>query len=188
MAGMPLEVPIEDAVRRAQAGDREAFREIVRALEGELRLFVCGFQVSDGLADEIIQATFVAAFRKLALFRHEGTFLSWLRSIARNRLVEELRAQQRFARDANDRVQGLVVDSAIDDLERIEEVDARMRRLRACLDKLAPEARRLVEARYVGQAPFAELAAELRRTEVWVRVNLCRIRKALRQCIEGAAA
>jgi len=177
-------------VALAQGGDRAAFREVVVALEEDLRIFLYAFQVSEGLAEEVLQATVVTAFRKLHLYRPARAFRAWVKAIARNRLVDELREQRRFAASDEQVLEELLVETALADLDdsaRASEVEAEVRRLRDCLGRLLPEARRLVEARYLGGEPLGHLARKFKRTEVWVRVNLFRVRKTLRTCMQAPA-
>lgn len=175
---------LDAIVRRAQDGDRDAFRDLVLALQRDLRIYLSAFGAGISLVEEVVQASFVTAYQKLHQYQPRGAFRAWLKTIARNLLLKELRSQLRAAADGGDALSALVVESGLGDLERIDEIDARSRRLHECLDRLAPQARALVEARYLHQQPLAEIAERHARTELWVRVTLCRIRKVLRTCLE----
>lgn len=179
---------IDRVVARAQGGDREAFRRLVIALEADLRLFLCAFEVTEGLAEEVLQQTFVTAYHKLALYKPQAAFRAWLKAIARNHLLKELREQRRFAGSSGDVLGEIVAESALEDFERVDELEFHTRKLRACLERLPATSRELVEGRYMQQQPIPSLAGRFKRTEVWVRVTLCRIRKSLRQCMEGSEA
>lgn len=182
---------VDALVAQARRGDRAAFRRIVIEVENDLRFFLGAFEASEGLTDEIVQSTLVTAYQKLDSYRGEGTFRAWLKAIARNQLMRTLREQKRYAELTGDRLDGLLAESRLDEIERIEELEGRTRRLRACLEKLPAALRALVEARYTQGLPTARLAEEFRRTQIWVRVSLCRVRQSLRRCIEqpgGTAA
>src|SRR3954471_20400723 len=171
---------IDELVKLAQTGDRAAFREIVLALENDLRFFVGAFEISDGLAEEVVQATFVTAFQKLALYRGEGAFSTWLRSIARNHLLKTLQEQKRFTELTGDTLEGLLVHSGLEDIDRMEELETQTRKLRSCMERLPGSLHALVQGRYMQGLSTVRLAEQFQRTEIWVRVTLCRIRKALR--------
>jgi RNA polymerase sigma-70 factor (ECF subfamily) len=177
---------LDQLVAVARQGDRAAFRRIVLEVEHDLRFFLAAFEASQGLCDEILQATLVAAYGKLHQYTGRGVFRAWLKAIARNNLMRALREQRRFAEINDDRLSALVAESHLDDLERMEDLEGQTRRLRACMAKLPPPMRGLVEARYERGLSSARLAEELSRTEIWVRVTLCRIRAALRRCMEMA--
>lgn len=190
MAGPSTLSPDEiDALAlRAQRGDRQAFRALVLELQGDLRVYLSAFDVAAGLAEEVLQATFVTAYHKIHLYTPQGAFRAWLKTIARNHLLKELREQRRHALVRGDDVLGALATSALEDLEREGEIEAHTHRLRQCIERLPRPSRELVEGRYLQQLSTAVLASQCRRTEVWVRVTLCRIRKSLRQCMEAGAA
>jgi RNA polymerase sigma-70 factor (ECF subfamily) len=178
---------IDALVTRAVQGDRAAFRELVLALEGDLRFHLAALEVSPGLADEVLQATFVSAYEKLAQYRGAGAFRAWCKTIARNHLLRTLRDQQRFAAVSGDTLEGALVAQGLEDLERMDELEHQSRRLRGCLERLPQALRALIEGRYVEGLSARRLAERFARTEIWVRVTLCRTRSALRRCIEREA-
>lgn len=170
---------------RAQRGDAAAFDQIVLSLHADVFRALVGFQVSDGLAEEILQATFVTAYQKLSTYEvGRLTLRSWLKAIARNHLLKELREQRRFAKQGGANLKVAVIDTALEDAARFEAVETAHARLRDCLDKLDEPSRRLIEDRYLRRTSVPELAQRERRPEGWVSVKLFRIRQALRRCME----
>jgi DNA-directed RNA polymerase specialized sigma24 family protein len=67
----------------------------------------------------VLQATFVSAYQKLAQYRGSGAFRAWLKAIARNHVLRALRDQQRFAASNGDVLEGALVTSGLDDVERL---------------------------------------------------------------------
>lgn len=178
---------IDELVRRAQAGDRAAFRQLVLATERDVRFYVGAFEASAGMVEEVVQATFVAAYQNLARYRGEGAFAGWLKAIARNHLLRLLRDQKRFAEATDDVLEAALATAATVEVEAeaAERVEARTRTLRRCLERLPDKLRALIDARYTRGVSTVALARDLERTEVWVRVSLCRARQALRRCMEA---
>jgi RNA polymerase sigma-70 factor (ECF subfamily) len=82
-------------VRRAQGGDVAAFEQLYR--ENERRVFALCLRMSSdpSLAEELTQDVFVRAWRKLASFRGESAFSSWLYPIAVNTALSERRSRRR---------------------------------------------------------------------------------------------
>lgn len=177
--------PTDELVGRARAGDRAAFRELVITLETDIRFYVGAFEVGGGTVEEVVQATFVAAYQNLAQYRGEGAFRGWLKAIARNHLLRLLRDQKRFAAVSGDTLEEALTTSALDDVAEMDELEHRTRRLRGCLEALPARMRALIDARYTKEEATAEIARRLERSEVWVRVTLCRVRQALRRCLEA---
>ncbi len=56
--------------------------------------------------------------------------------------------------------------------------------LEECLSKLPEQQRRLLERKYSLAESSREIAGAFGQSEAWVRTTLCRVRTALRQCIE----
>jgi RNA polymerase sigma-70 factor (ECF subfamily) len=85
-------------VRQAQAGDLVAFERLYR--ENERKVFGLCFRLSSdpALAEELTQEVFVRAWRKLASFRGESAFSSWLYPLTVNVALSERRSRRR--RDA----------------------------------------------------------------------------------------
>jgi RNA polymerase sigma-70 factor, ECF subfamily len=178
---------IDALVARAAGGDRASFRALVLELETDLRFHLAALEVNEGLADEVLQATFVSAYQNLGQYRGAGAFRGWLKTIARNHMLRALRDQQRFCAANADVLEGALVGKGLEDLERMEELEQQSRRLRACIERLPEALRTLVEGRYVEGLSSRLLAERCSRTEIWVRVTLCRVRQSLRRCIEGPA-
>jgi RNA polymerase sigma-70 factor (ECF subfamily) len=81
--------------RVLQAGDPNAFGELVRRYQSPVRSFLRKLTRGDAaLADDLAQETFLRAWRKLETFRGEARFSSWLFGIA----VNEFRGRLRRAR------------------------------------------------------------------------------------------
>src|SRR5262249_32115010 len=83
------------AVARARAGDQEAFRLLV---EGHSRaVFRLAFRMTGNEhdAEDVVQETFLKAYRKLGAFEERAQFGSWLHRIAANCAYDLLRARAR---------------------------------------------------------------------------------------------
>ncbi len=78
-------------VRKAQAGDVSSFEYLYRKYSR--RIFaICKRMVNDeSIADDLVQETFLCAFRRLDTFRGESLFSTWLHRIAVNASLMYLR-------------------------------------------------------------------------------------------------
>ena len=180
---------IDALVARAAAGDRAAFRTLVLELEMDLRFHLAALEVSEGLADEVLQATFVSAYQNLGQYRGAGAFRGWLKAIARNHMLRALRDQQRFCAANADTLEGALVGKGLEDLERMEELEHQSRRLRtvhraAARGAAQPGGR---AATWRGCRPGAwPSASRARRSGCGSPCAGCG--DSLRRCIEGPAA
>ena len=169
----------------AAAGDREAFRRIVLALQTDVRVFIAWRLGSREDVEDVLQDTFLTAYRRLPTYRGGGVLRAWLRAIARNHVYEALRERRRLQRHRRDALDALVdeaAEAANDACDREDELV----RLRGCMDALSARARRLVELRYLRQMPLAEVAQHARQPKARLSVQLHRIRQALLECLRGA--
>ena len=84
-----------DIVNRAQEGDHEAFE--VLYCEHVDRVYVLCLRLSGSAdrADELTQETFVRAWQVLGTFRGESQFSSWLRRLAVNVVLADMRTERR---------------------------------------------------------------------------------------------
>jgi RNA polymerase sigma-70 factor (ECF subfamily) len=82
-------------IARAAAGDSAAFALLVRRYQSALRSFLRRLTRNDpSLADDIAQEAFLEAWRKLSLYRGEGSFAGWLNRIAWSRFLMEARKRK----------------------------------------------------------------------------------------------
>ena len=78
----------------AQRGDRNAYSRLVAAAQ-RMVTSVALAQVRDlQLSEDIAQETFLQAWQRIAQMRSAGSFLPWLREVARNRAIDYLRTMR----------------------------------------------------------------------------------------------
>jgi RNA polymerase sigma-70 factor (ECF subfamily) len=85
-----------DSVRRAQAGDVDAFQLVYNEHAGRtyaLCLRLVGGDTNE--ATQLLQDVFIRAWRKLDTFRGDSAFSSWLHRLAVNTLLENARTEKR---------------------------------------------------------------------------------------------
>jgi RNA polymerase sigma-70 factor (ECF subfamily) len=88
--------PEPDVVRRAQAGDLDAFEELVRRCQPDAWRFAYHLTRDRTMADDVTQESFVRAFRSIRTFSGQSKFTSWLLRIVHNCAAD---ARRRAGRD-----------------------------------------------------------------------------------------
>ena len=171
-----------DLVRTAQAGDHAAFTALLDAHLPHVRTFVALKAPVPQLVDEIAHDAFVFAYRHLDEFTPGTSFRAWVRAIAWNLLRAEV---QRFAREQRnlDRLAAWHVDASLNEVSTEPSTEAE--HLQLCLEQLPEPLRELIVLKYREESSTDEIAARLKRSLVWVRVSLFRVRAQLRECIEA---
>ena len=87
------DVQTPELVLRAQAGDVDAFTDIVTRYHRRIVGYIVGLVVDRHMADEIAQEVFLTAHQSLETFDHRSSFVTWLIGIARNKSISALRRQ-----------------------------------------------------------------------------------------------
>lgn len=83
-----------ELVEDIKSGDQRAFAELVKRHQTAL-LRVCVRMLKDKeLAEDVVQESFVKAYRKIALFEGRSSFKSWIYQIAINTARNKLRANR----------------------------------------------------------------------------------------------
>jgi RNA polymerase sigma-70 factor (ECF subfamily) len=86
---------VRKLVDRARAGDQDAFGELVRHFERPVHAVVVSCLGDDPDMQDIVQETFLAAYRALGRLRDPDKFGSWLYAIASRMSKNLLRSRRR---------------------------------------------------------------------------------------------
>jgi RNA polymerase sigma-70 factor (ECF subfamily) len=115
----------------------------------------------------------------------EGHFLGWVRKASRFKALKARRQRRSQPLGLDDEV----LDLLEGDWQRLDDAPARemAEALRRCLDRLTPNARRLVELKYVDGLEGARIAEQLGRQLRSVYTALSRIHRALSDCLDAGA-
>ena|SRR5438105_10400192 len=92
---MPLAQPDPRVLRAASCGDRKAFQELVEAYRGPVLGYVGRLVRDPCLAEDLTQEVFLRVYQRLPSFSDRSLFTTWLFQVAKNRVIDELRAQHR---------------------------------------------------------------------------------------------
>ncbi|MCA9750947.1 MAG: sigma-70 family RNA polymerase sigma factor [Gemmatimonadetes bacterium] len=86
-----------DLVRRARDGDEAAFSDLVERHQGRVYNHALRMMGNVQDAEEVLQDTFVQAYRNLAKFEERSRFSTWIYRIATNEALMRLRKASRKA-------------------------------------------------------------------------------------------
>ena len=92
---MPPPVIDEAIVRRAQRGDEAAFALIVGTYQTPIFNYVLRTVCDRGLAEDLTQEVFIRVHQNLPRFSFRSKFSTWLFQVAKNRMLDDLRARER---------------------------------------------------------------------------------------------
>ena len=173
---------------RAQAGDEGAFVDLIRAYHAYIYAIVIEMVNNPQDAEEIVQDTFVNAYRGLAEYEERSKFKTWLAEIARNRARSWLRKQR--------------VDTVpIDELSLFDEVgnstvkmqdlpdeqlilSEQRELIRRALGTLSPKEREIAHSYYLDGADYHELMSTHGLSYKAISVRLSRAKQKLAKRLE----
>jgi RNA polymerase sigma-70 factor (ECF subfamily) len=170
----------EMLVRAALAGDGEAFARLVRRYQDYAYGTAIGLLSDFELARDVVQESFLAAFRDLRKCRHPERFGAWLAGIVRNtarRAIREL-ARVRAIAETIGRAAPPEPAPSPDEAALGEE---RRQIVRHALQRLTDNCREAVSLHYVDGLSYADIADYLDITEGAVLGRLQRGRAALKK-------
>jgi RNA polymerase sigma-70 factor (ECF subfamily) len=84
------------ALERARAGDEDSFRMLVE--QHSHKMFRLAYRMTGNEADaeDVVQETFLRAYRKIGSYDSRAKFSSWLHTIASNYAIDILRRRKRW--------------------------------------------------------------------------------------------
>ena len=142
-------------ISRAQAGDERAFTDLVKDYHAFVHAIVGGVLDNLGDVEEVVQDTFVNAYRGLPQLKDTATFKGWLTEIARNCARDRLRKR---------RLETVPIDEVRPHtLETSDAADAHLIRdeqrelIRRAMKTLSQRDREIARAYYLDGASYDEL-------------------------------
>jgi RNA polymerase sigma-70 factor (ECF subfamily) len=169
-------------VERAKTGDRTAFGQIVLEYQARLRAMACRYHLENDDIHDIVQDSFLDAFRHLDRFDETRPLGPWLRAICRNRIRNFFR-DRKVHREVPLMLVDRAIEGALDGLSELESAE-RVTVLRDCIAKLPAEKRALIHERYFNNLPVKEISRTAEKTPNHVSMILTRVRETLMHCVE----
>ena len=185
--GLPQEVSVKasqqfedlELARRSQAGDTEAFGELVTKYRTKIFTMVCCIVGNENDAWDIAQEGFLKAWRSIHRFEGRSSFYTWLYSITVNLTLDSLRRKGRREEvELSDTIPSFLPGPGVDYecTEIREQVDA-------ALARLSPEHRAVVLLKELEDLQYDEIAEVLNLSIGTVMSRLFYARKKLQSML-----
>ena len=170
------------------AGDSNAAQQRFLSLflrsEREIFRYVAALVPNVTDAEDIVQQTAMALWEKFDAYDPSQPFTPWACRFALNKARQWIERRQRWQALLE---HGLAEELAQRRQELQPEFERRLKHLEACLDKLPPRQRSLVEAYYYERIDVESLAERSGKTAAATYKSLQRIRQTLQLCVESQA-
>jgi RNA polymerase sigma-70 factor (ECF subfamily) len=176
---VPLPQPDLSVLRKAQRGDERAFSLILRAYELPVYNYVLRMVNDRALAEDLTQEIFLRVYQSLGGFSLRCRFTTWLFQVAKNRVLDELRARERKPH--------AVVN--LDDMPQLEALDAPHERLEAidavwrAIALLNPDLKMALLLRDVVGLSYTEIADSLEITLATVKWRIYKAREEVQAAL-----
>ncbi|MBI3783748.1 MAG: RNA polymerase sigma factor [Deltaproteobacteria bacterium] len=169
-------------IRHTLAGRREDFDILVERHQRALYAFVFRLVRDQHLTADIVQATFVRAYTRLAQFQERSSFSTWLHQIALN----EYRARRRASRQQHEVT---LEEGTVDSIAAPENQAAGWKhKLGDLIARLPLRQRTVLTMRVFGDMPFKRIAEAEGISENSAKVNYHHAVLRLRQWMKESEA
>jgi RNA polymerase sigma-70 factor, ECF subfamily len=166
----------------ARAGDGAAFEVLIKRHGPALYRYARRMTRDADAVNDIVQETFVAAWRQIANFRAESSIRTWLFSICARKVVDSHRVKR--AMPIDDRlIEPLTSDTEADPFASVSS-SAFLEALEAALAELPPRQRAVWMLREVEKLTFPEIGTILTLSPDGARGHHHRARTTLRQRLQ----
>lgn len=170
--------------------DRDTLETLVKVHQAEIYRYMRYLGAGSALAEDLVQETFLAAFRSAKQPGMAGVRgrSAWLRAIGRNLFFNACRRRKDLPVAVDS--QWLQQAEAAWDAQLLREGDGfeTVEALRACVEALPARQRDVLDLRYRQGKSRTEMARQCRMTGDGIKSLLRRIRTALAECIQRRLA
>lgn len=176
----------EQIARRVQEGDANAFGVLMTRYEQKLLRYATRLLGDRDRGEEVVQETFIQAYRNIKGFNTRMRFSPWIYRIAHNRSMDELRRSTRspLSIDLDTLVSFPSQERASDEAEQQE----LRRHLEQHLQMLTPHYREILVLFYLQELEYQEISDILRIPKSTVGVRLARARASLKKLLDPTYA
>jgi RNA polymerase sigma-70 factor (ECF subfamily) len=166
-----------ELIRRAQAGNEDAFGTLMRSHYEHVYRLVNSMLRDDHSARDVCQEIWLTVWKNLSSFRGDAKFSTWVHPIATRRAIDHLRSRKRWfsrfipfqtdtgdasaAESGNDRVPAAREATAESDPRQDLESQERKVRFERAIASLPPKHRAVLALREVQGLSYDEIAENL---------------------------
>ena len=164
---------------RAQHGDMRAFAELYARFSGPCFNLVLRLVGGKSQAEDLVQEVFLKLFDTIRSFRGDAPFGAWLKRMAVNAAIDQLRSRRRFSEVDPD---AMFAGLATTDASITPSMDAW-----SLLQRLPPRARAVVVLHQLEGYTHSEIATLFRQSESYSKSILARALQRLHAFVSPTA-
>jgi RNA polymerase sigma-70 factor (ECF subfamily) len=176
-----------ELIERILGGKQDCFAHLVKKYQSPLFSFAMRMIYHHEAARDMIQETFISAYRNIASFRGSGTFSAWLYRITANKCINYLKREKKVAFESFDELQERVPPGGSrgeGNPEREYEKKELKARIEKELQKLNTRQRMVFNLYYLTGYSYRDIGTITGMSEGKVKSDLFRARQNLRKNLD----
>jgi RNA polymerase sigma-70 factor, ECF subfamily len=171
---------LQNLLRKAQNGDREAFGYIYDHFREKIYKFIFFRVGHKELAEDILSDTFVKAWLKITAVNTPQALSGWIYQVAKNNIIDYYRIKGVAVLPIDD-----FTDTLPDSVNPVDEANLRIehQKLLELMQMLSPEHRTVLEYKFFEDLTNEEIASIMNKSEGAIRVLQHRAIEKLKQLL-----
>ncbi|MDO8493380.1 MAG: RNA polymerase sigma factor [bacterium] len=180
---MPIQDPYAEHVRKVQNGDRSAFEAIYIAYRRRLLSLVFRLVGNSEDADEIVQETFLEAYKNIRKFQGRSIFYTWLYRISMNISIQY---NNRVIRRSDPKHYKWFSQPTVPALDMYKDIENRfvVDVVKKEIDSLPPNYRRAIDLVAIQGRSYEQTSVILGITPMVLKGRMHRARLVMRKSLE----
>ena len=137
-------------------------------------------------AEDVVQEAMLVVVKKFDQFEEGTSMLAWCRAIVRLEVLR-MKQQRHKQRSLTERLLDDAIDAAFDEFQtaqRSDDAEPWHEALTRCLGRVPNRGRSVLQARFVDELSYQQIAERVGMTLEAVRKALFRLKKQVRSCVE----
>ncbi len=175
-------------VEKTLAGDTQAYAFLVNRHKDLVYTVALRMMKNREEAEEIAQDTFVKAYQRLASFKGEAKFSTWLYRIAYHASLDALKRNKRMLATEDVEMYGDDMSESSPDVIQQLSDEERRQKIRQAIGQLMPKDAAVITLFYLEEHSIKEVAVALDMSDSQVKVRLHRSRKKLMNLLSQSLA
>lgn len=177
---------IKELIKKAQKGNQSAFTSLLDVYWSEVYHFILKRTENETDAEDISIETFAKAFDKLASYKEDFAFNTWLIAIAKNVHIDLIRKRKNNETITLDENEEYFFNTIIDEdtLEDQLIFEQNLATLKLCIKQLKPHYQQIIQLRYFQERSYNEIAEIINEPLNNVKIKILRAKKLLTELIK----
>jgi RNA polymerase sigma-70 factor (ECF subfamily) len=142
-------------VLRVQAGDKEAFNELLKSVQQPLFRYIYRLTGERALAEDVLQEVFIIIYRKIKWLENPKLFSAWAYRIASRETFRQLKTEKHWMEQIRD--EEMLNQAQAVETEEIYEHEL-IAKIPDLLAEISPASRAVIVLHYLEEMPLSQTA------------------------------